>query len=127
VVAVFHVSAYRRQPTGSSSGSGVTGSAGTGRRSRRAYRLTGTPTATTATTAASAHHLNDRSTALSYTLLTAADKVHSDTFIRTTEAALELLRQAGFSPQEAFLIASHLLHDVIGLVASRTSPSAWTC
>ena len=50
-------------------------------------------------------------------LLSTADKVKADSFIRTTEVALELLHRAGFSPQEAFLIASHLLHDIIGLVA----------
>jgi len=40
-------------------------------------------------------------------------------FTRVTEAALELLRQAGFTPQEALLIASMLLHGVVGLLVRR--------
>lgn len=38
-------------------------------------------------------------------------------FTRVTEAVLEPLRQAGFTPQEALLIAAQLLHGVMGLVA----------
>ena len=52
-------------------------------------------------------------------LLATADKVHATSFARATDTALALLRQAGFSLQEGFLIASHLLHDVIGLVAGQ--------
>ena len=49
-------------------------------------------------------------------LLATADKVRAANFTRATDTALELLGQAGFSLQEGFLIASQLLHDVIGLV-----------
>jgi AcrR family transcriptional regulator len=49
-------------------------------------------------------------------LLATADKGQVESFTRATDVALGLLRQAGFSLQEGFLIASQLLHDVIGLV-----------
>jgi TetR/AcrR family transcriptional regulator, tetracycline repressor protein len=49
-------------------------------------------------------------------LLATADKAQVESFTRATEVALGLLREAGFSLQEGFVIASQLLHDVIGLV-----------
>ena len=49
-------------------------------------------------------------------LLATADKVQAENFTRATDTALDLLGKAGFSLPEGFLIASHLLHDVIGLV-----------
>src|SRR5262249_55628948 len=49
-------------------------------------------------------------------LLMAADKSGVEALDRATEAALELLSQAGFSLAEGFQIAASVLHDVIGLV-----------
>src|SRR5262249_60810591 len=49
-------------------------------------------------------------------LLMAADKSCVEALNRATEAALELLGQAGFSLAEGFQIAASVLHDVIGLV-----------
>jgi TetR/AcrR family tetracycline transcriptional repressor len=49
-------------------------------------------------------------------LLATADKVQAENFTRATDTALDLLGKAGFSLQEGFLIATQLLHDVIGLV-----------
>ena len=49
-------------------------------------------------------------------LLMAANKSGVEALNRATEAALELLSQAGFSLAEGFQIAALLLHDVIGLV-----------
>ena len=49
-------------------------------------------------------------------LLMAADKNGIEALNRATEAALELLGQAGFSLAEGFQIAGSVLHDVIGLV-----------
>lgn len=49
-------------------------------------------------------------------LLMAADKSGIEALNRATEAALELLGQAGFSLAEGFQIAASVLHDVIGLV-----------
>lgn len=51
------------------------------------------------------------------TLLAAADKSEVEGLTRATETALALLRQAGFTLQEGFLIAKHLMHSAIGLVA----------
>lgn len=49
-------------------------------------------------------------------LLATADKVRAASFTRATDTALDLLSKAGFTLQEGFLIASQVLHDVIGLV-----------
>lgn len=46
-----------------------------------------------------------------------ADEDAADGFSRVTEAAAELLSRAGFTPLEASLIASQLLHGVMGLMA----------
>jgi len=49
-------------------------------------------------------------------LLSTANKTAAESFLRATDGSLGLLRQAGFTLQEGFVIACNLLHDVIGLV-----------
>ncbi|HEY3263406.1 MAG TPA: TetR family transcriptional regulator [Pseudonocardiaceae bacterium] len=49
-------------------------------------------------------------------LLATADKAQAASFTRATDTALDLLGKAGFTPQEGYLIASQVLHDMIGLV-----------
>jgi AcrR family transcriptional regulator len=51
-------------------------------------------------------------------LLVRSEKLHSEAALNTTEAALELLRGAGFSPQEASAIASSAMWTVLMLVMS---------
>jgi AcrR family transcriptional regulator len=52
-------------------------------------------------------------------LLTAVDKRGVESFIQATDDALGLLERAGFSLEEAYWIASYLLHSSIGLVAGQ--------
>jgi TetR/AcrR family transcriptional regulator, tetracycline repressor protein len=49
-------------------------------------------------------------------LLSTANRVQAESFLRATDGSLGLLRRAGFSLQEGFVIACNMLHDVIGLV-----------
>jgi TetR/AcrR family tetracycline transcriptional repressor len=49
-------------------------------------------------------------------LMHAVDKSEGESFIRATNDALALLTAAGFGVEEAYWVASHLLHSAIGLV-----------
>jgi TetR/AcrR family tetracycline transcriptional repressor len=49
-------------------------------------------------------------------LLHAVDKTHVESFTRTTDDALGLLERAGFTLEEAYWVATYLLHSAIGLV-----------
>jgi AcrR family transcriptional regulator len=51
-------------------------------------------------------------------LLVRSEKLHSEAALNTTEAALELLRGAGFSPQEASAIARSAMWTALTLVMS---------
>lgn len=52
-------------------------------------------------------------------LLQAVDKEQAASFARATNDALELLARGGFDLDEAYWIASYLLHGSIGLVAAQ--------
>ena len=52
-------------------------------------------------------------------LLFSVDKGRSASFVRASEDALALLTRAGFTPQEAYWVASQLLHGAIGLIAAQ--------
>ncbi|MFI5890433.1 TetR/AcrR family transcriptional regulator [Actinoplanes sp. NPDC051513] len=49
-------------------------------------------------------------------LMHAVDKTEGESFTRATNDALTLLTAAGFGIEEAYWVASHLLHAAIGLV-----------
>jgi TetR/AcrR family transcriptional regulator, tetracycline repressor protein len=49
-------------------------------------------------------------------LLRSADKTLVESFVRATDAALTLLREAGFPLEEGYQVAGYLLHHAIGLV-----------
>jgi TetR/AcrR family tetracycline transcriptional repressor len=51
-------------------------------------------------------------------LLLRADKLHSENALNATETALEVLRRAGFSPQDASLVAQTALWQALALVMS---------
>ena len=52
-------------------------------------------------------------------LMHAVDKNEGESFTRATNDALTLLAMAGFDVEEAYWVASHLLHAAIGLVAAQ--------
>jgi AcrR family transcriptional regulator len=52
-------------------------------------------------------------------LLHSVEKDEAASFSRATDDALTLLTRAGFDVQEAFWVASYLLHGAIGLVAGQ--------
>ncbi|WP_433300433.1 TetR/AcrR family transcriptional regulator [Actinoplanes sp. CA-030573] len=52
-------------------------------------------------------------------LMFAVDKSEGDSFIRASNDALALLTQGGFDVEEAYWVASHLLHSAIGLVQAQ--------
>jgi TetR/AcrR family tetracycline transcriptional repressor len=52
-------------------------------------------------------------------LLHAIEKTDAMSFTRATDDALALLTRAGFTVQEGYWVASHLLHSAIGLVAGQ--------
>jgi TetR/AcrR family transcriptional regulator, tetracycline repressor protein len=56
-------------------------------------------------------------------LLTAVEDKHDvDSFKRATEAALDILTEAGFTLREGFYISSYLLNGAIGLVKGQPCP-----
>jgi AcrR family transcriptional regulator len=55
-------------------------------------------------------------------LFGAAEKLHSTGFARATDAALGVLREAGYDPVHSWRIATFLLHGLLGLVTA--DPSA---
>jgi AcrR family transcriptional regulator len=60
-------------------------------------------------------------------LLQAIDKQDAASFARATNDALELLARGGFDLEEAYWVASYLLHGAIGLVAAQPGcPSTMT-
>jgi TetR/AcrR family tetracycline transcriptional repressor len=52
-------------------------------------------------------------------LLSTVDKSEADSFTRATNDALALLTEAGFTVEEGYWVASHLMHGAIGLVAAQ--------
>ncbi|SNS28875.1 transcriptional regulator, TetR family [Actinoplanes regularis] len=52
-------------------------------------------------------------------LLHSADKTRTNSFTRATNDTLALLADAGFGVEEAYWIATYLLHGAMGLVATR--------
>jgi TetR/AcrR family tetracycline transcriptional repressor len=52
-------------------------------------------------------------------LLTSVDKSRADSFTRATNDALALLTAGGFTVEEGYWVASHLMHGAIGLVAAQ--------